>query len=281
MNYYEILGIKKDATNSEIKESYKKLVKKYHPDIYPGDKTFAEKKMKEINTAYDTLSDLEKKAEYDNTISTSIPHYQYTNPSSQSAYNDPYHSYTSNHHHYEWYNKYHSTNSSHYTDTHKDGSEHDYSTYVNYENRYRSYYRTKTGNPSYHNSYYTQSYNDFTDTITKNFSHMKTKNKIRMIILILGSYLIFLLCMVLEFQNIYHKNTIHSQFYTNSYNNTYLPSQNDNHSTKDKHYLVEDYLTEQEIQKLYEEYGKNSGYFKNIEEFKEFLEEYIFNNNLQ
>ena len=43
MNHYEVLGIKKTATTSEIKEAYKELVKKYHPDIYPGDKSYAEK----------------------------------------------------------------------------------------------------------------------------------------------------------------------------------------------------------------------------------------------
>ena len=65
MNYYEILKISKNATDKEIKESYKKLVKTYHPDLYVGDKEFAEKKIKEINEAYEILSDPKKKAEYD------------------------------------------------------------------------------------------------------------------------------------------------------------------------------------------------------------------------
>ena len=65
MNYYEILKISKTATDSEIKTSYKQLVKKYHPDLYVGDKEFAEKKIKEINEAYAILSNPEMKAEYD------------------------------------------------------------------------------------------------------------------------------------------------------------------------------------------------------------------------
>ena len=51
MTHYEILGIRKTATSEEIKNAYKQLVKKYHPDVYPGDKTFAEKKTQEINEA--------------------------------------------------------------------------------------------------------------------------------------------------------------------------------------------------------------------------------------
>jgi len=65
MNYYEILKISRNANQEQIKDAYKKQVKKYHPDLYIGDKDFAEKKLKEINEAYNVLSDLEMKLEYD------------------------------------------------------------------------------------------------------------------------------------------------------------------------------------------------------------------------
>ena len=60
---YEVLGLQKGASDDEIKKAYRKLAKKYHPDLNPGDKE-AEKKMKEVNGAYEVLSDAEKKARY-------------------------------------------------------------------------------------------------------------------------------------------------------------------------------------------------------------------------
>ena len=63
-DYYEVLGISKGASEDEIKKAYKKLARKYHPDVNPGDKE-AEEKFKEINEANAILSDPEKKARYD------------------------------------------------------------------------------------------------------------------------------------------------------------------------------------------------------------------------
>ena len=63
-DYYELLGINKNATEDEIKKSYRKLAVKYHPDKNPGNKT-AEDKFKEISEAYEVLSDSEKRSKYD------------------------------------------------------------------------------------------------------------------------------------------------------------------------------------------------------------------------
>ncbi len=63
-DYYEVLGVDKNADDNAIKKAYRSLAKKYHPDMNPGDKE-AEQKFKEVNEAYDVLSDSDKRAKYD------------------------------------------------------------------------------------------------------------------------------------------------------------------------------------------------------------------------
>lgn len=63
-DYYEVLGVDKNADEATIKKAYRQQAKKYHPDLNPGDKT-AEAKFKEVNEAYEVLSDADKKARYD------------------------------------------------------------------------------------------------------------------------------------------------------------------------------------------------------------------------
>ena len=63
-DYYEILGIKRDAKPEEIKKAYRRLARKYHPDVNPGDKA-AEERFKLMSEAHDVLSDPKKRSVYD------------------------------------------------------------------------------------------------------------------------------------------------------------------------------------------------------------------------
>jgi molecular chaperone DnaJ len=63
-NYYDILGVARSASEKEVRQAYRKLARKHHPDVNPGDKG-AEQRFKEINRAYEVLSDAEKRRKYD------------------------------------------------------------------------------------------------------------------------------------------------------------------------------------------------------------------------
>ena len=63
-DYYAILGVSRTATDKEVKQAYRRLARKYHPDVNPGDKS-AEARFKEINEAHEVLSDPEKRKKYD------------------------------------------------------------------------------------------------------------------------------------------------------------------------------------------------------------------------
>ena len=63
-DYYSILGVSKTANADDIKKSFRRLARKYHPDLNPGDKQ-AEARFKEVNEAYEVLSDSDKRKKYD------------------------------------------------------------------------------------------------------------------------------------------------------------------------------------------------------------------------
>src|ERR1700676_2318029 len=63
-DYYDVIGVPRTATADDIRKEYRKLARKYHPDVNPGDKS-AEEKFKEVNEAYEVLSDPDKRKRYD------------------------------------------------------------------------------------------------------------------------------------------------------------------------------------------------------------------------
>ena len=70
-DYYEVLGVDKNADDATLKKAYRKLAKKYHPDVNPGDKE-AEAKFKEATEAYSVLSDAGKRRQYEDRKSTRL-----------------------------------------------------------------------------------------------------------------------------------------------------------------------------------------------------------------
>ena len=84
-DYYKILGVTQECTDQEIKSAYRKLARKWHPDV-AGNTDEVVKKFKEINEAYETLSDKSKRAEYD----TINRYYNYSSKKTEKKENNEY-----------------------------------------------------------------------------------------------------------------------------------------------------------------------------------------------
>lgn len=298
MNYYSVLGLKNTASQEEIKAAYKKLVKKYHPDIYTGDKTFAEKKTAEINVAYDVLSNPESKQEYDDSIT---PKYSYTPP--KYDYNSNYSSYNNNNN-YNSYNSYKGyNNSSNYNtyrsynnnnnyrtyntysyktySTKKDGSEHDYSTYANYEKKYSDYHRSTTPNSNY--TYYND---QFTDRITNQINRMSTSSQVKVWSVVMIIYFIVMIIFSVQLIDVFSKEDSDDNKVSSSQTySSYSSKKNSNSSSTSvstnsttaiyNNSSLTEYFTKEEVLRLYNSYLNQTTSYISFEEFVEILEIYV------
>lgn len=248
MSHYDTLGIKKDATNQEIKDAYKKLIKKYHPDVYSGDKSFAEKKTQEINYAYDILSDEESKKAYDEEIT---PTYDYTPP----KYNNP--------ESYSYQNYYTKNNNS------------DFESYK----RYSDYHRSKTPNSNY------TVHDEFSDNIVNSVNKMSSKKKTILISTILFVYIFFLIVTFFQINSLLKGKSSGTLLNTQvnfpeinttkpNITNSYNDEKNNEKDYDD--FNINDYVSENELKQLYEEYYYM--FFDSYDDFKNTLSEYLYYN---
>ena len=293
MTHYEILGIRKTATTEEIKSAYKQLVKKYHPDVYPGDKTFAEKKTQEINEAYDVLSDPDKKSEYDALIS----------PHTSTTYTPPdYSGYT-----YKSTSFYEKTKTSK-RNAQAQGSKYSYENYkktynsqgnYDYQRRYTDFHRSKTPNSNY--STKSQTGPEFSDGISSFISSFNNASKSSFMTIIVIFFIIFFIVNIFQINSLLKPESTISTSSTSSFNdysqinddqesveeepsysttNPYLePATSDSTTTSQdskkevvpdlEDFDINEIFSDTEIMQAYKEYGSSS--FSTFEEFKEAL----------
>lgn len=254
MNHYDTLGVSKTASQEDIKNAYKNLVKKYHPDIYPGDKSFAEKKIKEINVAYEILSIPETRKEYDIEINPeyTAPSYNYTPP----KYNSPSS--------YSYENYYRNKNDSDFGDYYK---------------RYTDYHRSKTPNSNYNQG--NDFHNTFSNNIINSVDKMSLFNKIMILFVILFIYAIICILTISKF------NAFNSGEETGTILNSKKTSESNNISnitnssiidttSEENEFDINDYFTENEIRQVYNEYVKSSEDTTiTYAEFKQAISDYI------
>lgn len=278
MNHYDVLGVKRTASQEEIKKAYKDLVKKYHPDVYKGDKTFAEKKTAQINGAYEVLANPETRQAYDDETFPKV-NYSYTPPEYTNYYD-------------QYKDKYKNTYSYRHNENVRDGSEHDYYTYVNYGPRGTNYNRYQTQNPNYNN-------NPFTDKIYANVNKLSSQKQKTIFIIFILIYIILFIFSIIQFQKLMNptssknsktpdvsyssepetslKNETADSFKneTSENINTYKNEITNTTIVPEQEYDLYDFFTEAELESLYLEVKP---YFENevtYEEFKKILAEYL------
>ncbi len=286
MNYYDILKINKNATKKEIKTAYKNLVKKYHPDVYQGDKTFAEQKTKEINAAYDILSDDKLKAAYDLSLSGGYEFDEnsvYDEPASSSkseTYEDFYSSSTNNYSDNDVYEKYKKV----YDDFVNRNSSSTTYNYTNSRENYSDYYRAS----AYRNASHFSSEPQKENPIQKHIN-LASRKELLIIVIIIYLFLIFAILSDLsslrnsntpfskELDTIIDEDNYYDDYYYDDYDDYYYSDDDDSNSTDSKteydpYYIIGGYrFTLDELKNFYNTYYSDSYY--DFDTFMEIIEQ--------
>lgn len=185
MNYYEILGVKTDATQTEIRQAYKKLIKKYHPDVYTGNKQKAEEISIQINEAYDVLSNVNSRREYDDMLNSENESSNYTDSTNYTSTSNSDQTDSSAYYNNEYY-----SNSNNYN---KDN----YNPYS-----YENYHRTQQNNEN-ENSFYSKFYDNHVkpaeNYVSNKFDTMRLYQKILVFLLFILLACIMLLITFVEY----------------------------------------------------------------------------------
>lgn len=237
MTHYEILGISKNASQEDIKSAYKKLIKKYHPDLYQGDKSFAEKKAKEINAAYDVLSNENKKAEYDLSINptyTTTQTYNYTPPKYSSNY-DPYSS---------------------------------YSNY--YKNRYSSNYNYNNYNTTRTQSNYSQTNDRKSAMYDQVLKRLGTNLSVILVVFII--YLVIFIATIMQYKQFQSSHKVTTSPPSSS-SDDYNKRDSSNEDASDEEFDINNYFSDSQLLEIYNQNYKDI--FDSFAEFKEAYSLYL------
>lgn len=260
MTHYEILGVNKNATQDEIKSAYKALIKRYHPDLYQGDKTFAEKKTKEINCAYDILSDPISRKEYDEEISPSTTYSSDNYTSTTYEYTPPKYDTPPNYYYRDYYKSKYSNN-----------REKEYN-YNDFSNKYRT-----TNRYSDYNQHKTQD-SDYNEPISNEKSSKISKLIIIFILLIF--YMMILIVSFRSLTSIFNGETEGALLNEKpkDFNEVIVtvPNENttnENTTNTNTEFNINNYISEKELHEIYEE--RYTDIFDSYSEFREALSEYI------
>lgn len=266
MNYYEILNVNRNATQKEIKDSYRILAKKYHPDRYRGDKTFAERKMQEINSAYDVLSDEELKKEYD--LSLSPNYYNEYNPKDYTNYNSSYDdsksSYSSSATSGDKYDQYQKVYND-YLNKKSGNYQSNNSNYRRATENYSDYYKASAYKTGYSTSYYTKKEENFIQK--KLFSLSKLQLSLCIIII----YLFIIISSIFDLTTLSnHKEKANNLVVTET-RNSIVNTQKPNYAYKDFYVINGEEVSLEELRVIYLENFTHR--FSSFSKFIDFVEQ--------